>query len=73
MNRTLARAELRRSPRALDLFPLGLTAIGLVLVFDALSSHDLEWPLGLLALVGGVIWLVGCLGWWMVWKKSDFH
>jgi hypothetical protein len=34
---------------------LGLIAIGLVLVFDALSSHVLEWPLGLFALVVGVI------------------
>ena len=38
---------------------LGLVAIGLVLVFDALSSHALEWPLGLFVLVVGVIWLVG--------------
>ena len=34
---------------------LGLIAIGLVLVFDALSSHVLEWPLGLFALVVGII------------------
>ena len=50
---------------------LGLIAIGLVLVFDALSSHDLEWPLGLFVLVVGVIWLVGRIGWWIVWKDSD--
>jgi len=50
---------------------LGLIALGLVLVFDALSSHDLEWPLGLSFLVVGVLWLVGRIGWWIVWKKSD--
>jgi hypothetical protein len=38
-------------------------------VFDALSSHNLEWPLGLFALVVGVIWLVGRIGWWIVWKS----
>jgi hypothetical protein len=53
------------------LLALGLIVIGLVLVFDALSSHDLEWPLGLFALVVGVIWLVGRIGWWIVWKTSD--
>ena len=50
---------------------LGLIAIGLVLVFDALSSHALEWPLGLFVLVMGSIWLVGRIGWWIVWKDSD--
>jgi len=53
------------------LIALGLIVIGLVLVFDALSSHDLEWPLGLFALVIGVIWLVGRIGSWIVWKTSD--
>jgi hypothetical protein len=50
---------------------LGLIAIGLVLVFDALSSHVLERPLGWFALIVGVIWLVGRIGSWMVWKNSD--
>jgi len=50
---------------------LGLIAIGVVLVFDALSSHALEWPLGLFVLVMGSIWLVGRIGWWIVWKDSD--
>jgi hypothetical protein len=53
------------------LLALGLMAIGLVLVFDALSSHELELPLGLFAPVVGVIWLVGRIGWWIVWKDSD--
>ena len=53
------------------LLALALIAIGLVLVFDALSTHNLEWPLGLFALVVGVIWLVGCIGWWFVRKDSD--
>jgi hypothetical protein len=53
------------------LLALALIAIGLVLVFDALSSHNLELPLGLFALVVGVIWLVGCIGWWFVRKDSD--
>ena len=53
------------------LLALGLIAIGLVLVFDALSTHNLEWPLGLFALFVGVIWLVGRIGWWIVWKDSD--
>jgi fucose permease len=38
---------------------LALMAIGLVMVFDALSSHDLEWPLGLFVLVVGVVWIIG--------------
>ena len=50
---------------------LGLIAIGLILVFDALSSHGLEWPLGLFVLVVGVIWIVGRIGWWIVSKDSD--
>jgi hypothetical protein len=50
---------------------LGLIAIGLVLVFDALSSHSLEWPLGLFALAVGLIWVVGRIGWWIVWKGSE--
>ena len=50
---------------------LGLIAVGFVLVFDALLSHALEWPLGLFVLVVGVIWLVGRIGWWIVWKDSD--
>jgi len=38
---------------------LVFVVIGLVLVFDALSSHDLEWPLGLFLLVVGVVWIIG--------------
>jgi len=38
--------------------------------FDALSSHELEWPLGVFALVVGIIWVVGRVGWWIVWKDS---
>jgi hypothetical protein len=53
------------------LLALGLIGIGLVLVFDALSSHALEWPLGLFVLIVGVIWLVGRMGWRIVWKDSD--
>ena len=45
---------------------LGLIAIGLVLMFDALSSHELEWPLSLFALAVGIIWFVGRVGWWIV-------
>jgi hypothetical protein len=45
-------------------------AIGLVLTFEALSSHELEWPLGLFSLVVGIIWVVGRVGWWIVWKHS---
>jgi hypothetical protein len=45
-----------------------LLALGLVLVFDAFSSHVLERPLSLFALIVGVIWLVGRIGWWIVWK-----
>ncbi len=50
------------------LLALGFIALGLVLVFDARSSHALEWPLGLFVLVVGVIWLAGRIGWWIVWK-----
>ena len=32
---------------------LCLMAIGLAMVFDALSSHVFEWPLGLFALILG--------------------
>ena len=53
------------------LLALGFIALGLVLVFDALSSHTLEWPLGLFVVVVGIIWLVGHIGWWIVWKDSD--
>ena len=49
---------------------LGLIAIGLVLMFDALSSHELEGPLSLFALAVGIIWIVGRVGWWIVWKDS---
>jgi len=41
------------------LLALGLMATGLVLVSDVRSPRDLEWPLGLSALVVGVMWLVG--------------
>jgi len=27
--------------------------------------------LGLLVVVVGIIWLVGRIGWWIVWKDSD--
>ena len=50
------------------ILPLALMAMGLVLMFDALSSHALEWPLGLFVLFTGIIWLVGRVGWWIVWK-----
>ena len=49
---------------------LALIAIGLVLMFDALSSHELEWPLSLFVLAVGIIWIVGRVGWWIVWKDS---
>ena len=49
---------------------LALIAIGLVLMFDALSSHELEWPLSLFVLAVGIIWLVGRVGWWIVWEDS---
>ena len=47
---------------------VGLIAIGLILVLDSLSSRELERPLGLFALIIGVIWAVGRFGWWIVWK-----
>jgi hypothetical protein len=47
---------------------LALIAIGLVLMFDALSPHGLEWPLSLLVLAAGIVWIVGRVGWWIVWK-----
>ena len=54
------------------LLALGFIALGLVLVFDARSSsHALEWPLALFLLVVGVIWLVGRIGWLLVWKDRD--
>ena len=37
---------------------LVFVVIGLVLVVDALSSRDLEWPLGLFLLVVGVVWII---------------
>ena len=43
------------------ILPLALMAIGLVLMFDALSSHALEWPLGLFVLFTGTIWLLAAL------------
>jgi hypothetical protein len=59
---------------------LGLVAIGLILMFDSLSSgqtgqpswffqkshHEVEWGWGLLALAIGVIWVGGRVGWWIV-------
>ena len=55
--------------RIQGLLALGLTALGLALLVDALSwSHILEWPLGVFVVVVGVIWLVGRIGWWLVLK-----
>jgi hypothetical protein len=62
------------------ILPLGLMAIGLILVFDAVSSgatgqpswffsestHDFEWFWGLCALFVGIIWVGGHVGWWIV-------
>ena len=45
--------------------------IGLVLVFDALSSHDLEWPLGLFLLVVGVVWIIGVATLTLFLKPQD--
>ena len=39
-------------------------------MFDALSSHEPEWPFSLFALAVGTIWIVGRIGWWIVWKDS---
>jgi hypothetical protein len=58
----------------------GLMVVGLVLMFDALSSggtgrpswffrnsyHDVEWFWGLCALAVGFIWITGRVGWWIV-------
>jgi hypothetical protein len=55
-------------------------AMGLTLMFDALSSgatgqpswffpestHDFEWFWGLCALFVGIIWVGGRVGWWIV-------
>ena len=58
--------------RIQGLLALGFTALGLALLLDALSwSHILEWPLGVLAVVIGVIWLVGRIGWFLVLKVKD--
>jgi len=55
--------------RIQGLLALGLTALRLALLVDALSwSHILEWPLGVFVVVVGVIWLVGRIGWWLVLK-----
>lgn len=62
------------------ILPLGLMAVGLILMFDALSTastgqpswffqrndHELEWLAGLGALFAGVIWVGGRVGWWIV-------
>jgi hypothetical protein len=59
---------------------LGLMVIGLILMFDALSSgatgrpsrffqnsyHDVEWFWGICALFVGVVWIGGRVGWWIV-------
>ena len=45
--------------------------IGVVLVFDALSSHDLEWPLGLFLLVVGVAWIIGVATLTLFLKPQD--
>jgi hypothetical protein len=85
-----AGSRLERAPRAsmtpskIGRTPLilgsGLMAIGLTLMFDALSSgatgqpswffqkspHDWEFLWGLCALAVGVIWVGGRVGWWIV-------
>ena len=62
------------------LFGAGLLAIGLTLMFDALSSgatgqpswffqnsyHDVEWMWGLAALAVATVWVGGSVGWWIV-------
>jgi hypothetical protein len=62
------------------ILPLGPMVIGLILMFDALSSgatgqpswflqksyHELEWLWGLCALFVGTIWIGGRVGWWLV-------
>ena len=45
--------------------------IGVVLVFDALSSHELEWPLGLFLLVVGVAWIIGVATLTLFLKPQD--
>ena len=50
---------------------LVFVVIGLVLVFDALSSHDLEWPLGLFLLVVGVLWIIGVATLTLFLKPQD--
>lgn len=53
------------------IFALALIAIGLVLVLDSLLSGKLEGPVGLFAMIVGVIMLVGRIGWWIVWKDPS--
>ena len=62
------------------IFGLGLVAIGLTLMFDALSSgstgqpswffqksyHEVEWAWGLFALAVAIVWVGDSLGWWIV-------
>ena len=61
------------------IFGLGLVAIGLTLMFDALSSasmgqpsffqksyHEVEWAWGLFALAVAIVWVGGSIGWWIV-------
>ena len=50
---------------------LVFVVIGLVLVFDALSSHDLEWPFGLFLLVAGVVWIIGVATLTLFLKPQD--
>jgi len=50
---------------------LVFVVIGLVLVVDALSSHDLEWPLGLFLLVVGVLWIIGVATLTLFLKPQD--
>jgi len=50
---------------------LVFVVIGLVLVFDALSSHELEWPLGLFLLVVGVIPIIGVAALTLFVKPQD--
>ena len=54
------------------LIALGLIALGLILMFnDVLAFHALERPLSWAALIIGAVWLVGRIGWWIVWKNGD--
>src|SRR5579884_811547 len=62
------------------ILPMGLMVIGLVLMFDSLSSggtgqpswffqesgHEWEWFWGLCALFVSIIWIGGRVGWWLV-------